>query len=422
MPEHSSHSLDAHHPWCTDADTLRRIAHDFHTPCYVYSAEAIRARYHAYSAACEHPIAIHYAVKANDNLHILKLFAELGAGFDIVSQGELERVARAGGDLKRVVFSGVAKGDEELRRALTLGIDSINIESPFEVELIDRLARETQQCARVSIRVNPDVDAHTHAHISTGMQHNKFGIAPTELPALCAAIRACSNLHLSGLACHIGSQITELSPFELAIEKMFSIADRLHADEGIDFEHFDFGGGLGIVHPEAAHVPTPQELTTLIARKMRGRKQNVYLEPGRSLIGNAGVLLAHVVGVKEQNGRRFVFIDAGMNDYMRVALYQAQPHILNLDSNSASAAALPTTIAGPVCESGDVFSTGKEPFYAQRGDLLALLGVGAYGFSMSSRYNSRLRPAEVLLDAGEVRLIRRRERYADLWAQEEDLG
>lgn len=410
---------DSHQPWQASAQLLQSIAEQYGTPTYIYHADRIRERYNAYLK--NYPLHVHYAVKTNSNLSILKLLSDLGAGFDIVSGGELERVRQAGGCLQQVVFSGVGKTDEEIMAALRAGISCINIESPFEVELIDSLAKRIGTAARIAIRINPDIDAGTHAHISTGLKKNKFGIAIEELPALCREILTKSNLHLSGLACHIGSQISKLQPFSDAIDRMLETADLLKKEFDIALEHLDFGGGLGIVHPEEDNVPTPRELVTLIGDKMQGRSEKVYIEPGRSLIGNAGILISRVIGVKEQNGRRFVLIDAGMNDYMRVALYDAYPRIIRMNEEDLHRQALPSSVAGPVCESSDVFSRGDTDFQAQRGELIALLGVGAYGFSMSSQYNSRPRAAEVLVEKDDFRLIRKRERYSDLWQHEIDL-
>lgn len=386
-------------------------AQAYGTPLYLYNAQAIRAAYAAYDAG----VKIHYAVKANSNLAILKLLHDCGAGFDIVSVGELERCLNIGAAAQDIVFSGVAKSDAELRRALEVGVGCFNVESAFELQRLSALAAEMNTVAPIALRINPDVDAQTHAYISTGLKDNKFGIALDDALDLYRWAKQEKHLNIIGLACHIGSQITSLKPFEEALDCLLNLAQSLR-EEGISLQHLDMGGGLGVAMAEGQNLPSPREWVEALLAKMAGQPYALHVQPGRSLVANSAYLLTQVVLNKIQNGRHFVMVDAAMNDYLRPALYQAQPHFRNLSQE-----ALPTgekvDIVGPVCESGDTFIK-HYPLSASRGDVLAMAGVGAYGMSMASQYNSRARPAEILWDGEQLYLIREREPLSALWQYE----
>ena len=400
---------------CVAGVSLTELAGRFATPLYVYDAATIRARlrdYHAHGG--DGAVFLHYAVKANSNLALLRLIAAEGAGFDIVSAGELARVLRAGGDAAQVVFSGVAKSDAELQAALAAGIGCFNVESAEELQRLAEVAGTLGKMAPFALRVNPDVDAQTHPYISTGMRENKFGVAPDAAPELYRWAASQSALRAVGVGCHIGSQIVSLAPFAEAADSLFALADGLR-DAGIVLEHVDMGGGLGIATAESPQVPRPAELSRMLLNKLGGRPLRLHLQPGRSLVGNAGLLLSQVVFRKSQSGREFLMLDAAMNDYIRPALYQVRPTMVNLSRAYDGVSRM--DVVGPVCESGDTFARDY-PLCGERGDVVAICGAGAYGFSMSSQYNSRPRAAEVLLENGEARLIRRRESLEDLWAQE----
>ncbi|MDO4642612.1 MAG: diaminopimelate decarboxylase [Cardiobacteriaceae bacterium] len=401
-----------------DGVALSDLAAQFGTPLYVYSAEAIRARYRSYHAHGLHDeVVVHYAVKANSNLAILRLLAAEGAGFDIVSVGELERVLCAGGMPESTVFSGVAKTDAELQRALDVGIGCFNVESPEELQRLAALAAASGKVAPFALRVNPNVDAQTHPYISTGMRQNKFGVTMEVAPQLYRWAATQPSLRIMGIGCHIGSQILTLAPFLEAADSIFSLADTL-LSEGITIEHIDMGGGLAVATAETPKAPEPAALVQALLQKLAGRPYQLHLQPGRSLVGNAGILLTQVVFVKEQAERQFLMLDAAMNDYIRPALYQVRPTMLNLNRPYDGHSMM--DVVGPVCESGDTFAR-EYPIVGQRGDLIAFTGVGAYGFAMSSHYNTRPRAAEVLIDNGTARLIRRRETLTELWAQEMDI-
>lgn len=394
---------------------IAAIAAQYGTPCYVYSRATIERHWHAFDrvfAGREHLVC--YAVKANSNIAVLNLLARLGSGFDIVSGGELERVLRAGGDPSRVVFSGVGKTESEIERALEAGILCFNVESESELERIDRVADRMQKVAPVSLRVNPDVDAKTHRYISTGLKENKFGIDISD--AIGVAVRAAerSAVALIGIDCHIGSQLTDSAPFVAALERIVQLAQQLEV-QGIPVRHLDIGGGLGITYRDET-PPDPAAYANAIFSKLASEKYKIIIEPGRAIVGNAGVLVTRIEYLKAGRHRNFAIVDAGMNDLMRPALYDAWQNIVPVDQNTAAAAAL-YDVVGPVCETGDFL--GKERTLAVRaGDLLAVRSAGAYGFSMSSNYNSRPRAAEVMVDGERAYLIRERETVAGLIAGE----
>ena len=403
---------------CAEAVELADIAQEFGTPCYVYSRAALTAAYSEFDTAFagrDHLLC--YAVKANSNLAILDLFARLGSGFDVVSGGELRRVLKAGGDPQKIVFSGVGKQAEEMQAALAAGILCFNVESEAELRVLDRVAGEMRRSAPISLRVNPDVDAKTHPYISTGLKENKFGIPFDEAESLYAACRQFPNIRISGLDCHIGSQLTELDPFAEAVEKMLGLLDRLE-ESGLQIGHLDFGGGLGIRY-SGEKPPTASDYVQGLCRKMGQRKQRILIEPGRALTGNAGLLLTRVEYLKHTPHRDFAIVDAAMNDLMRPALYQAYHEILPVVA-SAGASARTYQVVGPVCETGDFLGHDRTLAIRQR-DLLAVMSAGAYGMSMSSNYNSRLRAAEVMVDDKSIHLIRERESIDQLLAGEKML-
>ncbi|SOC51030.1 diaminopimelate decarboxylase [Chromohalobacter canadensis] len=398
---------------------LADIAERFGTPCYVYSRATFTRHFKAYSDALgEHPHLICYAVKANANLAVLDLLARLGAGFDIVSQGELERVLAAGGDPAKVVFSGVAKQASEMARALEVGIKCFNVESLPELERLNQVASECGQVARVSLRVNPDVDARTHPYISTGLKANKFGIAVDDAFEVYQRAAALPNLEVVGLDCHIGSQLTELSPFLDALDRLLVLLDRLH-EAGITIEHLDLGGGLGVPYQDE-QPPAPYDYARALLERLDGRALTLLFEPGRSIAANAGVLVTRVEYLKPGETQHFAIVDAGMNDLIRPALYQAWQRIVPVDTRQSRETAL-YDVVGPVCETGDFLGKERELAIAP-GDLLAVRSAGAYGFVMASNYNSRPRPAEIMVDGESAQVVRERETLADLWAGEHRLA
>lgn len=391
------------------------LAEKYGTPFYIYSADFIRRRLQSYQGEINgRAVQIQYALKANGNLSLLQLINRSGAGFDIVSQGELERALLAGAAPHKVVFSGVAKGDEEMRRALAVGIGCFNVESLAELQRLNELATAMDKVAPIALRINPNVDAKTHPYISTGLKENKFGIARERAVEIYQWAQQQPHLAIRGIGCHIGSQITDLAPFREAALSLRDLAKALKA-LAIDIEHLDLGGGLGIEMAEGDTVAQPPQLIALLGEIFADSTYEIHLQPGRSIVGNSALLISQVVFVKEQYGRRFIMLDSAMNDYLRPALYQAKPLFRNL--SNVAAAPGPVDIVGPVCESGDTFARDY-PLAAERGDLIAMAGVGAYGFSMSSNYNSRPRLPELLWDGGKIRLIRRREALASLWADE----
>ncbi len=393
---------------------LSRIAEAFGTPCYVYSRAALEAAYHAYDRALarrDHLIC--YAVKANSSLAVLNLLARRGSGFDIVSGGELERVIAAGGDPGKTVFSGVGKSAAEMRAALSAGILCFNVESESELKRLDRIAGELGKTAPVSLRVNPDVDAKTHPYIATGLKESKFGVAYDEALPLYRSAAGMSNLRVIGVDCHISSQITETAPFIAALQKLLDLVDRLAA-ERIAVTHIDVGGGLGIRYRDEAPPPVADYIHALLAC-LGNRKQKILLEPGRSLAGNAGILLARVEYLKHGVHRNFAILDAAMNDLIRPALYEAWHDIQPVHLGRMPARRY--EVVGPVCESGDFLGHDRELSVAED-DLVAIMSAGAYGMTMSSNYNTRPRAAEVMVSGTEMHLIRARESVAQLIAPE----
>ncbi|MFC3285621.1 diaminopimelate decarboxylase [Litchfieldella rifensis] len=398
---------------------LESIAERYGTPCYVYSKATLERHFRAYTEALgSHPHLICYAVKANSNLAVLNLLARLGAGFDIVSQGELERVLAAGGDPAKVVFSGVAKQAGEMARALDVGIKCFNVESLPELERLDRVAGERGKIAPVSLRVNPDVDARTHPYISTGLKANKFGIPVDEALNVYEIAAGMANVRVVGIDCHIGSQLTELSPFLDALDRLLVLLDKL-AERGIEIEHLDLGGGLGVPY-QGERPPAPFDYAASLLERLsqrEGKRQLPLLfEPGRSIAANAGVMLTRVEFLKPGETKNFAIVDAAMNDLIRPALYQAWQAILPVDTRAPREPGI-YDVVGPVCETGDFLGKDRELAIAA-GDLLAVRSAGAYGFVMASNYNSRSRPAEVMVDGDRSHLIRQRERLEDLWAGE----
>ncbi len=402
-----------------EAVALPTIAERFGTPAYVYSRAALESalgEFHDVLAA--HPAGagalVCYAVKANSNLAILNLFARLGAGFDIVSGGELQRVLAAGADPKKVVFSGVGKTAAEMRQALTAGIFCFNIESIPELERLNEVAGQLGQQAPISLRVNPNVDPKTHPYISTGLKAAKFGVAYDDALALYRRAAALPHITVAGIDCHIGSQLLDPSPFVEALERILVLVDQLAA-EGIRIHHLDLGGGLGIKYRDDQVQPTVAAYLTPLLDKLAGRGLQVLLEPGRRLVGNAGLLLTRVEFLKHGEAKDFAIIDAAMNDLMRPALYEAWHDILPVTPRAGDARDY--DVVGPVCETGDFLGQAR-PLNVEAGDLLAVMSAGAYGMAMASNYNTRPRAVEVMVDGDKVHLIRLRETVEQLYAGE----
>ena len=398
-----------------DGVALPALAQAYGTPLYVYSESALTDAFKAYEQAfaANQPL-ICYAVKANGNLSVLKHFAALGSGFDIVSGGELQRVLAAGGEAGKVIFSGVGKSRDEIKLALEVGVKCFNVESLPELDRINEVAADMGQTAAISLRINPDVDAQTHPYISTGLKENKFGIAFVDAMGAYRHAAALPNLRIVGIDCHIGSQLIDLSPLAEALERLLVLVDQLAA-EGIALQHIDIGGGVGIVYNDEAQ-PDLQAYADTVARLLADRPQHLVMEPGRSLVGNAGLLLTQVEFVKQGEGKNFVIVDAAMNDLMRPALYQAYHAIEAVEPHSDVPAVL-ADVVGPICETGDFLAKERE-LAVLAGDLLAVKSAGAYASSMASNYNTRTRAAEVMVNQGEQRLIRRRETLSDLWKDE----
>ncbi len=393
---------------------LSKIAAEFGTPTYVYSKEALTSAFKRFDAGFEgtdHLVC--FAVKSNPSLAILSLFAKLGAGFDIVSGGELARVIAAGGDASKVVFSGVGKTEAEMRSALEAGIFCFNVESASELDRLNSVAGSMNKIAPVSLRVNPNVDAKTHPYISTGLKNNKFGVAYEDALSLYQTAAKMSNIDIHGVDCHIGSQLTELSPFLDALDRVLALVDQLEA-AGISIRHIDAGGGIGICYVDET-PPDFAEYAKAMRQKMDGRKVKLVFEPGRALVGNAGALLTKVEYLKHTEAKNFAIVDAAMNDLMRPALYDAYHDIVAVKVSSSDAQVY--EIVGPVCESGDFLGHDRKLALAQD-DLLAVLSAGAYGMSMSSNYNTRPRATEVMVDGDKVYEIRKREKVADLFSLE----
>lgn len=390
---------------------LAALAAEHGTPSYVYSRAAIETAWKAFDTAFQgQDHLVCYAVKANSSLAVLNCLARLGSGFDIVSVGELERVLRAGGDPKKVVFSGVGKTAAEIRRALEVGILCFNVESEAELEQLNAVAGELGVVAPASLRVNPDVDAQTHRYISTGMRDNKFGIDIHRAEALYLRAHELKHIALTGVDCHIGSQLTSLNPIADALERVLALVDRLSA-AGIELTHVDIGGGLGIRYRDE-QPPSAADYAKVVREQLGDRKLKLVMEPGRAIVGNAGVLLTRVEYLKPTEYKNFALVDAAMNDLLRPALYDAWQRIEPVVENPTASPAL-YDVVGPVCESADFLGKDRELAIAP-GDLLAVLSAGAYGFVMSSNYNSRPRAAELMVDGTESHVIRRRETIEDL--------
>ncbi len=394
--------------------SLAAIAAAHGTPTYVYSRAAIESNFRAYDTAFgAHPHLVCFAVKSNSNLAVLNLLARLGAGFDIVSGGELERVLAAGGEAGKVVFSGVGKSRMEMARALEVGIRCFNVESLPELERLNEVAQACGRRAPVSLRVNPDVDAKTHPYISTGLKENKFGIAIEDAEAAYLRAAALPGLEVVGVDCHIGSQLTELRPFLDALERVLALVGKL-AKQGVKLHHLDLGGGLGIRYRDET-PPTPEALIHALMGRLAGMDYEIIVEPGRSIVGNAGVLLTRVEMLKHSPHKDFAVIDAAMNDLMRPALYGSWMDIQPVAPREGEPREY--DVVGPVCETGDFLGKGRA-LALDEGDLLAVMGAGAYGFTMSSNYNTRPRAAEVMVDGESMRLVREREQLPELWRGE----
>ncbi|PHN22954.1 diaminopimelate decarboxylase [Pseudomonas sp. ICMP 561] len=393
---------------------LSAIAERFGTPTYVYSRAHIEAQYNAYADALSGmPHLVCYAVKANSNLGVLNVLARLGSGFDIVSRGELERVLAAGGKAERIVFSGVGKTRDDMRRALEVGVHCFNVESTDELERLQIVAAEMGVRAPISLRVNPDVDAGTHPYISTGLKENKFGIAIADAEDVYIRAAQLPNLEVIGVDCHIGSQLTTLEPFIDALDRLLALVDRL-GDCGILLSHIDLGGGLGVRYRDE-EPPLASDYIKAVRERMDGRDLSLVFEPGRFIVANAGVLLTQVEYLKHTEHKDFAIVDAAMNDLIRPALYQAWMDVTAVRPRDSAPRAY--DIVGPICETGDFLAKGRELALAE-GDLLAVHSAGAYGFVMSSNYNTRGRTAEVLVDGSQAFEVRRRETVAELFAGE----
>ena len=395
---------------------VKQLAEEFGTPLYIYSRATLERHWHAFDSALgKHPHLICYAVKANSNIGILNVMAKLGSGFDIVSQGELERVLAADGEASKVVFSGVAKSRAEIMRALEVGIRCFNVESIAELHHINQIAGEMGKIAPISLRVNPDVDAHTHPYISTGLKENKFGVSVDEARAVYKLAATLPHVKITGMDCHIGSQLTELQPFLDATDRLIRLIEQLKED-GITLKHLDLGGGLGVTYTDET-PPHPSDYAAALLNKLKDYKDlEIILEPGRAIAANAGILVAKVQYLKSNESRNFAITDTGMNDMIRPALYEAYMNIIEIDRTLEREKAI-YDVVGPVCETSDFLGKQRELAIAE-GDYIAQRSAGAYGASMSSNYNSRPRTAEVLVDGDKAHLIRRRENLSELWALE----
>ena len=395
---------------------VKQLAEQFGTPLYVYSRATLERHWHAFNNAFgEHPHLVCFAVKSNPNIAILNVMAKLGSGFDIVSQGELERVLAAGGDAGRVVFSGVAKSHQEIARALEVNIRCFNVESEAELLRINQIAGEMGKIAPISLRVNPDVDAHTHPYISTGLKENKFGVSVEQAREVYKLAATLPNIKIVGMDCHIGSQLTELQPFLDAVDRLIVLMEQLKQD-GIHLKHLDLGGGLGVTYTDEA-PPHPTDYAKALWEKLSAFSElEIIVEPGRAITANAGILVTKVEYLKSNESRNFAIVDAGMNDMIRPALYQAYMNILEIDRTLAREEKI-YDVVGPICETSDFLGKQRKLAIAE-GDYLAQRSAGAYGASMSSNYNSRPRTAEVMVDGDKAYLIRRREALNELWQLE----
>ena len=395
---------------------VKQLAEQFGTPLYIYSKATLERHWHAFDNAFgEHPHLVCFAVKSNPNIAILNVMAKLGSGFDIVSQGELERVLAAGGDAAKVVFSGVAKSRQEIARALEVNIRCFNVESEAELLRINQIAGDMGKIAPISLRVNPDVDAHTHPYISTGLKENKFGVSVEQAREVYKLAATLPNIKIVGMDCHIGSQLTELQPFLDAVDRLIVLMEQLNQD-GIHLKHLDLGGGLGVTYTDET-PPHPTEYAKALWEKLSAFSElEIIVEPGRAITANAGILVTKVEYLKSNESRNFAIVDAGMNDMIRPALYQAYMNILEIDRTLAREEKI-YDVVGPICETSDFLGKQRKLAIAE-GDYLAQRSAGAYGASMSSNYNSRPRTAEVMVDGDKAYLIRRREALNELWQLE----
>ncbi|MGS0696752.1 diaminopimelate decarboxylase [Shewanella sp. 0m-4] len=393
------------------------LAKQHGTPLYIYSRATLERHWHAFdNAVSDHPHLICYAVKANSNIAVLNVLARLGSGFDIVSGGELLRVIEAGGDPAKVVFSGVGKTVEEMEMALNLGIYCFNVESAAELEQLNLVALRLGKVAPVSLRVNPDVDAGTHPYISTGLKENKFGIAMEEVEAIFSRANELPGLEVKGVDCHIGSQLTEIKPFLDAMDRMLALIDRL-AEQGIDIKHFDVGGGLGVTYDDEV-PPQPDVYAAALLERLGDRDLKLIFEPGRAIAANAGIFVTQVLYLKENSDKRFALVDGAMNDLIRPSLYSAWQKIIPVIERAGETQNY--DVVGPVCETGDFLGKDRQ-LNILAGDYLAIRSSGAYGFTMSSNYNTRPRAAELMVDADKAYVIREREKLAQLWQGEQIL-
>ncbi|KZY68235.1 diaminopimelate decarboxylase [Oleiphilus sp. HI0071] len=389
---------------------LSDIAEEYGTPTYVYSRATLERHYHAYDRSFgDYPHLICYAIKANSNLAVLSILAKLGSGFDIVSIGELRRVIAAGGDPSKVVFSGVGKQADEMAEALKAGVHCFNVESESELYQLNDVAMAMNMQAPVSLRVNPDVDANTHPYISTGLKDNKFGVSIDSAYEIYKKAAQLEGIRVTGIDCHIGSQLTETKPFLDALERVLLVIDQL-AEAGIELEHLDIGGGLGVRYADE-QPPAPESYVTEVLKKLEGRNLTIIMEPGRSIAANAGVLLTRVEYLKNNEEKNFAIVDAAMNDLMRPSLYSAWQEIVPVVPRGAGQAKR-YDVVGPICETGDFLGKERE-LNIEEGDLLAIRSAGAYGFAMSSNYNSRNRASELVVDGDRVFVARQRETFED---------
>lgn len=392
------------------------IIEQYGTPAYVYSRATLERHWHAFNNAFgSHSHLVCFAVKSNSNIALLNVMARLGSGFDIVSQGELERVLAAGGDPAKVVFSGVAKSHSEIKRALEVGIRCFNIESVSELHRINQVAGELGKIAPISLRVNPDVDAHTHPYISTGLKENKFGVSVTQAREVYRLAKTLPNVKITGMDCHIGSQLTELQPFLDATDRLIILMEQLRED-GIELHHLDLGGGLGVPY-NGEEPPHPTEYAKALLEKLKGYENlEIIIEPGRAITANAGILVTKVEYLKQNEDRNFAIVDTGMNDMIRPALYEAYMQITEVDKTLNRNKAV-YDVVGPICETSDFLGKQRELAIAE-GDLIAMRSAGAYGAAMSSTYNSRPQAAEIMVDGNQAHLIKARATFADLWRLE----
>ncbi|WGE31837.1 diaminopimelate decarboxylase [Actinobacillus genomosp. 2] len=392
------------------------IIKQYGTPAYIYSRATLERHWHAFDKAFgTHPHLVCFAVKSNSNIALLNVMARLGSGFDIVSQGELERVLVAGGDPSKVVFSGVAKSHSEIQRALEVGIRCFNIESIAELHRINDVAGQLGKIAPISLRVNPDVDAHTHPYISTGLKENKFGVSVTQAREVYRLAKTLPNVKITGMDCHIGSQLTELQPFLDAADRLIVLMEQLKED-GIELHHLDLGGGLGVPY-NGEEPPHPTEYAKALLEKLKGYADlEIILEPGRAITANAGILVTKVEYLKANEDRNFAIVDTGMNDMIRPALYEAYMQITEVDQSLVREKAV-YDVVGPICETSDFLGKGRE-LAIEQGDLIAMRSAGAYGAAMSSTYNSRPQAVEIMVDGDQAHLIKARASFADLWRLE----